>query len=269
MGRIQGIEVKPVTDITPQINMLLWGQSGAGKTTLACTMPGKKLLLCSDPNGANSVASREDVMLYDISDLPYSQGKQLMDRDPFGLDGLIQETGCDSVIFDSLTTLGDLAVNYGISEHSEKGWDGGSIIKPHRDAYGARLNLVNRLCINVLKICKRHEKHVCFTAHEATPDKDKEGVVQSISLLLGGQLPNSLGVQFSEIWALYDLPGNKKMIGIRACRMRAPMKSRMFDVSKHAEFLWDFDPLEQSGETIAEWHEQWLASDKRKLRPPV
>jgi hypothetical protein len=241
--------------------------AGVGKTTLAATLPGKKLLLNFDPGGENSIAYRDDVELLDYSGVGSEQGDQFRYDDPFKLSTLLE--GYDSLIVDSLTTIGDLALNYGITKHNEKGWDGGSIVKPHRDAYGARLNLTLRFATNVLRICQSKGIHVCFCAHEAQPDKDKDGIVQAISLLLGGQLPNQLGLRFSEIWAMYDRPGNKKTIGVRPCRLRTPMKSRMFDVSKVSEFDWDFDPNTGEGETIAEWHQAWLDGGKRKLSPPT
>lgn len=220
-----------------------------------------------DPEGYASVADREDMSLLDLAHLSTEEGRQFMYDDPFKISTMLD--GVDTLIVDSLTTLGDMAVNYGIKHHSEKGWDGGSIVKPHRDAYGARLNLTLRFAVNVLRICKSKGIHVCFCAHEASPEKDKEGVVHSISLLLGGQLPNQLGLRFSEIWALYDRTGNKKTIGIRACRLRAPMKTRMFNSATHPEFDWDYDPIKKDGETVAEWYQQWLDGGKRKLEPPV
>ena len=43
------------------MSLLLWGASGTGKTTLACTAPGKKLLILFDPDGDASIAERDDV----------------------------------------------------------------------------------------------------------------------------------------------------------------------------------------------------------------
>src|SRR5262245_23169083 len=100
----------PVTqgDQTPsRMALLLWGPSGAGKTTYAATAPGDKLWLSFGDQEHISVQHRKDVhvvKLYDMSleDL-FKHGQS---DNPFGLDKFLAENEqFETVVVDSITAI--------------------------------------------------------------------------------------------------------------------------------------------------------------------
>ena len=58
--------VKPSSNVN-RLAMILWGKSGAGKTTFAATSEGDKLIINFDPDGYTSLANRTDVSVIDLS----------------------------------------------------------------------------------------------------------------------------------------------------------------------------------------------------------
>ena len=65
--KIGGQEVQSVQGTSSRMSLLLWGQPGVGKTTLAATAPGKKLWVNFDPDGTDSVAQFENIDVVDLS----------------------------------------------------------------------------------------------------------------------------------------------------------------------------------------------------------
>jgi hypothetical protein len=240
--------------------ILLWGPGGLGKTTLACTAPGEKLLINFDPRGPASVAYRNDVGVLDYSTQGSSIVEEFKRSDPFSLSQVLDFY--DTIIVDSLTTIGDVAVARGIELTK-----GATIERPSPGAYGARNALILQLVTNMLKLAEKRGKHIIFIAHEAAPEKNDENQIVSITMYLGGQLPTQTSVRFSEVWAMYEL-GSGKTIAIRACRSRGPIKTRMFSTTSTPEFSWKYDPETDSGMKIADWHEAWLKGGKKKLSLP-
>lgn len=260
------VEITPATEVSSNMAILLWGEAGGGKTTLACTAPGNKLLVNFDPRGPSSVAYRGDVSVADYSGHGTKIVEEFKKSDPFGLSKVID--GFDTVVVDSLTTVGDLTVARGIelNQGTQPG-KGAMVERPSPAAYQARNNLILALVTNMLRLCQSHDKHLVVIAHEGAKEKDDNGNIVSIPMYLGGQLPAQTSVRFSEVWALYELARNKT-IAIRACRNRGPIKTRMFSTSGEPEFSWKYNPEQDSGMTIAQWHEQWLANGKRKIPLP-
>jgi hypothetical protein len=106
------------------------------------------------------------------------------------------------------------------------------------------------------------KKNLIFIAHEASPDKDKEGTVLLITVMLGGQLPEQVALDLSEVWYINEING-KRNIAIRPVRMRKPMKTRMFQTNGEPEFEWVYNADEFKGMTIAGWLEQFQKSGKK------
>jgi phage nucleotide-binding protein len=256
-----GIEITPAEELPINMAILIWGNAGVGKTTLACTAPGKKLLVNFDPRGPASVSTVSDVSVADYSGMGPRVVEAFKQADPLNLGKVLHDY--DTLVIDSLTTIADLTVAHGISLTK-----GASIERPSPGAYGARNALILALVTNVLRLTHNHGKHVIFIAHEGSPIRDEEGGLVSIPVYLGGQLPAQVGVRFSEIWALYELANNKKTIGVRPCRMRGPMKTRMFVTSGSPEFGWKYNADTQEGATIRDWHTRWIEGGKKKLALP-
>jgi len=68
---IRGVDIGRASNASNRFTALIWGPSGGGKTTLACTAPGRKLIVNFDPDGPASVAHRDDVDVLDYSTLTY------------------------------------------------------------------------------------------------------------------------------------------------------------------------------------------------------
>lgn len=247
---------------------LIWGAPGLGKTTLACTAPGQKLIVNFDPRGPQSVAFRDDVSVLDYSDAKNDIANEFKKDDPFGLSKVIAPY--DTIITDSLSSVQELTTRQGV-DFARGLRINSNIENPGMAAFQARNNLLLELVRNMLAVTSRAGKHCIFIAHEAAPEKDKEGVITSIPILLGGQLPVNVGVKLSEIWPMYET-GNGKMVGVRPARNRAIAKTRMFETTGAREFVWSYDPNkedeDQMNMTIAGWHQTWLENDRRKIALP-
>lgn len=261
----QGVPIQKAGEISPLIFMMLWGPAGVGKTTFACTLPGRKLLVNFDPGGPSSIAARDDV---DVADYSGLSSTALTDAfksqtDPLGLSRALADY--DSLIVDSLTTVGELAVATGIRLTK-----GATVERPSPGAYGARNALVLALVSNSLRMCNGLGKHLCFTAHQGAPQTDDGGSVVSLPIYLGGQLPSQTTLRFSEVWAMYDLGATnpKKHIAIRPCRLREPMKTRMFNTMGSPEFELKYNPETDEGHKIADWHQSWIDNGKKKIALP-
>lgn len=248
---------------------LLWGQPGFGKTTLACTSPGSKLIVNFDPNGPASVGFRPDVSILDYSAAENSITDEFKRPDPFGITKHLGDF--DTIIVDSLSSVQELTTRQGV-QFARGLKINSNIENPGLAAFQARNNLLLEFVRNMLGVAIRNKKHIIFVAHEGQKDRDKEGSVINIPILLGGSVPTNVSVKLSEVWACYDLGGGKKTIAVRPCRMREIAKTRMFITSGAPEFTWNYDPElsdeEQEGMTIAGWHKAWLANDKRKIPLP-
>lgn len=257
--KIGSIPIIKVKDAPQRLSMLLWGPAGCGKTTLAATAPGKKLLINFDPDGAASIADRDDVDLLDLAPVMKTLGSQL--------DGMLARQikavipNYDTIIVDSLTNVQQSALTSGIGMTK-----GATLARPSPGAYGVRNAYTLSFMSDLLMDTGALKKHIIFTAHEATPDRNDEGVVIQITLMLGGQLPNQGPCNISEVWAMYDT-GKERRIAVRPCRARTPMKTRMF-AAESPEFRWSYDVATGKGETLASMFEKWKANNFSKINLP-
>lgn len=239
-----------------RMSMLLWGASGVGKTTLACTAPGRKLLVLFDPDGDASVAGRDDLDVLDLSSASAGIVDYFKQQDnPLNLSKVVPDY--DTVIVDSLSSAQHMSVMYAIPKTK-----GASIERPSLQGYGTRNAMITQLVKNVLRVTGKYNKHCIFIAHEAAPDYSDEGIVREITLMLGGQLKTSAPIDFSETWYVEDT-GRLRRIAIRPCRNRKPMKSRMFVTTDAPEFTWVHD-----GHELATWYDAWRDSGWQKQPLP-
>jgi hypothetical protein len=254
--KIGGVEITSVQAKPQRISMLLWGPSGCGKTTLACTAPGRKLLILFDPDGDASVTGRDDVDVADLTKGGNNVVEQFKsDTNPLGIAKVMSQY--DTFIFDSLTNAQHMSVMNGVSKLK-----GATVEKPSMETYQYRNAMITQLVKNVLMLTAKHGKHVIFVAHEAQPEKNDQGIVLAITVALGGQLQTSAPVDFSEVWNMQDT-GKTRRIAIRPSRMRAPCKTRMFKTDGAAEFDWNY-----TGTDIADWFAAWQAGNYIKLSLP-
>jgi hypothetical protein len=273
---VTGIEFKSLAESEQRFSLLLWGLAGCGKTTLAASAPGRKLLINFDPDGPVSLGPRSDIALLDLSGerygvvdifkldddplLPWHDGKK------YRLSKLIEELGIVTVIVDSVTAFTDQAVQKGISVTK-----GATIERPSPGAYGARNALTLRMMSGILRLTKRMNINVIFITHEDDSGvRDKEGNLLHITMLLGGKLGGQVGLQLSEVWFMSD-DGKVRKIAVRPARMRKPMKTRMFDARDKVEFVLKYDPYKSvyGVHSLTAFIEEWEANGRNKIQIPA
>ena len=180
----------------------------------------------------------------------------------FGLGQLVDEF--DTVIVDSLTTISQMALERGIATTKNA-----SVENPGIKGYGTRNALTLELVKNLLFFTRMNKKHICFIAHEGAPQMDDDGNISSQTFALGGQLPEAVAKDVSEVWHLGDsVDGKRKVISVRPFMKRKPIKTRMFKTSEGATFTWHYDPEERQGGTIEEWFNQWKDNQWKKIALP-
>lgn len=253
--KIGGVEIQRAGQKHQRMSLLLWGASGVGKTTLACTAPGRKLLVLFDPDGDASIAERDDVDVVDMSQARNSVVEQFKGDNPLGIGKVIEDY--DTVIIDSLTNAQHMSVMHAVTVVK-----GASIERPSLQGYGHRNALITQLVKNLLRLTAKHNKHIAFIAHEASPETNDEGIVTAITIALGGQLRTAAPVDFSEVWCLQDT-GKSRRIMIRPARSFRPMKTRMFETTGAPEFTWT-----HTGTEIADWYDAWKEGNYKKLPLP-
>jgi hypothetical protein len=250
--------VRP-SDTDKRITGLIWGDAGCGKTVLAATAPGRKLWYCFDPEGTASLAGTpENVITYDLSSSTDSVLELFKnDTNPLNIKSVLDKF--DTFVFDSITNVVDKTLQRGIKTNK-----GATIERPSPAAYATRNALAIRLVKNVMAVTRKDRKNVIFIAHEKAPTTDEEtGAVLFITLALGGQLASNVGIDFSEIWHLYQVDNrNERRICIRPARKRRPAKTRMFFQSGQPEFEWKFNADKWSDPTnhkyrMDTWFTMW------------
>lgn len=236
----------------PRFTALLWGEAGCGKTTLAATAPGKKLWLLFDPDGDQSIKTVPDIMKIDLSTADLSICNEFKKPNPFGLKETVAKYNIDTIVLDSVTRCSDLALKYIIPQTYKATPE-----NPTPSGYGARNLIIVNYMANLLKLTRELNKNMVFISHEGAAEKNAEGQVLSVSMMLGGQLPNLVSKDISEVWNMYDING-KRRIAIRPERLRAPMKTRMFDLNAgETGFPWTYNTRTRAGGSISEWWNKW------------
>jgi len=262
---IKGQEIRRASNSSNRLTALIWGPSGGGKTTLACTLPGRKLIVNFDPDGPASVANREDVDVLDYPSNTHAITETFKsENEPLGLTKAVLQR-YDSFIIDSITNASDKSLDAGIASSLVKG---SQVERPAPGSYQFRNRLTLKLVKNVLRLTGQYAKHCVFIAHEDSPTTSDEGTVLFISVALGGTLPNSVPIDFSEAWGVYEVGGKGRYIAIRPCRSRKPMKTRMFVTSKEPEFPYTYNADTNEGDGIATWWEMWNKNNKSKIPLP-
>jgi hypothetical protein len=256
--------ITPIGQDTPRLSMILWGESGTGKTTLAATAPGKKLLILLDPDGDMTIRTRKDVVKIDMTQM--SNADIINDAkkpDPYGLKAIIAEHGIDTVIIDSLSRFSEVALRYIIPLTYKATPE-----NPTPAGYGARNLIVINFINTLLQLTRATNTHIIFITHEGAPDKNDQGSVLSVSMMLGGQLPGLASKDISEVWNMSDMNG-KKRIAFRPERLRTPMKTRILDTSTDKTgFEWKYNDVTNVGWTIDGVWQEYIKNNCAKVKTP-
>ena len=248
-----------------QLMMLIWGDSGSGKTTLAATAPGRKLFLLLDPGGDLSLADRDDVSVLNLcAQSPTALMAQFKTADPFGLNALLgSRPDFHTVVVDSMTSLAYTALQDAVTHAGGRS----SVEQPGMQGYTWRNNALLRATVVIMRLCQQHKRHLILVTHEGNADRNADGVPISISMALSEGVANQVGLRFNECWHVRD-DGTTHTISVRPCRLRKPMKTRLFNADK-PEFEWVFDPATGRGGTIDGWFRAWQDGGGKKLPLPT
>jgi hypothetical protein len=238
-----------------RLALLIWGSAGCGKTTLAQTAPRPILYLQFDPGGHKSIINMDGIHRFDLSGENSSITNKLMKDNPLGIEQYIKDHGIKSVIVDSTTTLSDLclenAITYGVPGVRLHLDSGKPITReaPGLNGYGHRNAQMLEIVKQVMRSTVRTNTNLIFLAHEAAPEKDPKGTVLFITVLLGGTLPEFVGLNLDEIWFMNQDEKDYRVC-VRPARMRKPMKTRMFDLNSGIEWKWQYNPITGEGLTL-------------------
>lgn len=244
--KIGGMEISTPQKLLNNFTMILWGPSGAGKTVLASTAPGKLLWLLFDRQGTQSIAQHENVVVADFSGSDPSIAKKFSRDNQIPRDiELFLEANPEvsTVVCDSITTFGDKALIYGVQDAAssvQHAKSNPTLEDPGFGGYGRKNAWMKMLTEELLRICSKYRRNLIIIGHQDSPERDKAGGISYITILLGGSLHDLLPIKFNEIWYLSD-DGKKREISVRNKGFYRPMKSRMFVTQTEPTFVWKFD----------------------------
>lgn len=269
------IPIRSPGDTPTRMAILMWGAAGWGKTTFACTAPGRKLIINVDDDGYVAVAHRTDIIIADYASLSFNDFlRDAKSENPFGLDKVLGENpDITTVIVDSTTSIFYRCLQQAVDEkHGQSNKFQPTMEAPGLTGYGARTAKMIQILAGILRVTGKHNRHVIFISHEATPDLNKDGEITGITLALSDGAVNQTSYRLSEIWYMGWQGGNTRSLAIRPTRLRKPMKTRLFTASQEAEFILHYDadtPDDNQIEwTIKGWYTKWLQGNKQKLPLP-
>lgn len=271
--KLGSLPILPISDRVERLSMLLWGKSGCGKTVLASTAPGMLLWINFDPDGIASLKRNDNIIAVDMSNMTNDKVPTFKSGDVIEAQLrtlLTQQNSIATVVVDSVTSFAQLALSHAVlSGKANGGTFKATMEAPGMAGYGIR----NRLCLDfinmLLRVTGALGRNIIFVCHENTPNTDKDGNVTSITLLLGGSLPEEVPLKISEVWHLLDSDG-KRTIGIRPYAHRTPMRTRMFrHEGRTTNFPFRYDQQTGSGDGITVWYEKWKASGFDKIPVPA
>lgn len=268
--KLGSIDIATTANRREILTMLLWGKSGCGKTVLAATAPGPKLFLQFDPGGTSSLKRSNDVFVADFSGLEprrIAELKQggIIERD---LTKQINDAGIRTVIIDSITSLGQLALAYAIqSGKANVGKFVATIEQPGLQGYGVRSAVLLDICAMILRVCADTKAHCIFIAHDKETLTDG-GTVSEITVSLGGQGQTAVPAKINEIWHMEDT-GRERLIYVRSFGVKRPMRTRMFALAdKQNRFTFKYDMQTDIGDNLETWINSWQANGYEGIKLP-
>lgn len=271
--KLGSIEVLPTISRREILTMLLWGKPGVGKTVLASTAPGKKLWMQFDPAGTASLVRSHDILVADFSAYKTAQLEAFKQGAIIESDllKLIREHGIQTVVVDSLTSFGQMALHYAIVSGKASGKSfKASIEHPGQTGYGIRSAMILDFITMVLRVCADTKCHCILTAHDKE-SSDEAGTTTEITLNLGGQGSVAIPAKISEIWYVEDT-GRVRNIYLRAHGVKRPMRTRMFVTDERTFFTVKYNqdnPNERNQDNaIATWYKAWEENGFAKIPVP-
>src|SRR5215472_3119349 len=159
-----GVQLRPTSTVDARLSMLVWGDAGCGKTTLAATAPGHKLFVLMDPDGDVSLTTRSGCTILDLSDQKYLQIiEKFRSDDPYGIERyLVTNPHVETVVWDSITKYAYCALQEAVSKNRSSRME-----QPGMHGYTWRNASVLRAAVSLMTITKRQKRNIIFVTHEA------------------------------------------------------------------------------------------------------
>lgn len=240
---------------------LLWGKSSCGKTALASTLPAPILWLGFDADGEQTIANHPDVQFVKLSDATHDLCPMMMEGESYErqLDDYLKQSKPASLVIDSMTSFSQLALTHSVVSGKASGKSFKATMDvPGMSGYGVRNRIVLSATRMLLRVTSKHNTHCMFICHEDSPDKNDEGKIIRISLLLGGTLPAEMPLQISEVWYMRDENGRRELF-MRPFGVIQPMRTRMFRTDTKSSMVSDYNMYTGTGtkirDLIAKWRE--------------
>lgn len=261
------VEAVSVQEASTRLAGIIWGAAKTGKTTWACSLPGRKLIINFDPDGFITVAHRNDVDIIDLSQLAAIDAiKQAQKIGAFILENADKY---ESVIVDSLTTLTDIALEDAVIRGVGKSPKfTPTIDAPGLTGYGARNNTVNGVIDKILRATAQKKLNCFFIAHEDDAEMSDDGktLVQQ-TIMLSAKIRNKAGLKVSEIYHITANNG-KRTVYTAPFGIKKPMGSRMFDMNAVGRFTLDYDfniADEEQPTSLVNIIKAWKANGHKKM----
>lgn len=232
--------------LKPRLAGIMWSMPKVGKTTYACSSPGKKWDINLDPEGYVSVLEKVDtgeVEVWDYSELSSKQLVDFMTSDKIEKRIMDNVKEGDTVLFDSVTMMNKHGLMLAIDRNvgAGKGFSP-TLEAPGLAAYGARTAYLGDAMWRVLRATRRVGAHCWFLAHEDTPERNEKGDFLYQSILMSENALNHASASISEIWWMRDTGNNSRELYVRPALQHKPMGSRMFRMDGKQGFGLKYDP---------------------------
>lgn len=177
------------------LRVLLHGDSGAGKTTAASTMP-RPCFLLTEPNGLLSIrAANPDAIVVDVVSTAATQGVPPMNvvREFFvaALDGTLANAGVQSIVIDSLTELQRILRDE-ITSTKRVGPNGE--VKWTLDDWSTLTDRMRKL-VRTIRDLPFHVVAICLSDTEV----DDSGTRYVVPAFQGKKLPNEVAGYFNVV----------------------------------------------------------------------
>lgn len=261
------MEAQNVNKISNRVAMILWGTSKTGKTTYACSAPGRKLIVNFDPDGYSTVADRDDVDVIDLSLDPPSDALKKAQQAPMFIKENAEKYG--TVILDNMTTLMEVCLHDAINNKigaSSKFVP--SLDTPGLIAYGARNNRFNEVFGKLTRATGQHNLNFIAIAHQDDPQFSEDGrTIVEQTMLLPSKPRQQSSIKTSEIWYI-DIASGRRTLYLHPFGTKKPMGSRMFDTSKVSKFELKYtihEDDDDQGHSLTSIIESWHNGGKKKL----
>ncbi len=263
-----GVTLSAPSASVHRMTLLLWGGPKSGKTVFGSTAPGKKLWLCFDPDGTNSLTHREDVVVFPLFEQPASVVEKFVGPNPFNVEGFLKDQpDIETVVLDSATTFGDMALSHGVRKAaaSVRGGTPPTQEQPGLQGYGMKNTYMRLAVTNLLQSTARMKRHFIIICHEDMPEKNSEGVATLTSILLGSSLRELVPANVSEVWRLTD-NGKQRNLYVRNYQIYKPMGTRMFQKDV-LQIPINYDLETNEGTKISDWWDRWKDGGFQRIRP--